>query len=206
MQTQLSTDVRAALEEAAGTLGEALHLWWPTALRPGMTEDDELGHNEVPEATVRMHISAALAKRGLLVYAEVPFEVDGKDGRVDMLAIRGAGPNVELALIELKRFISGEKAGAMAEDWRRLQGARWPAGVEFPQLVDCAAVCRAIVGTTWYEEYASWWADGMVDAPEGSRQKRPFNSLRDAVRGATTFNVPVMESGGIEQVMVVALS
>jgi hypothetical protein len=211
MQGQLSSIVREALEEAALTLGAALDAWWPTTSL-GQNRRDGLTHKEVPEATVRMHISAALVKRGLLVYAEVPF--DGNDNgngnlpRVDMLAIRGSGTNVEIALIELKRFISGEKASAMAADWRRLQAVRWPEGVGFPKLSDCAAVCRAIVGTTWNQRYASWWNSGLVGVPERVREGLHFSDLRNAVRGATTFSVtvPRTKSVDMQQVMVVALS
>jgi len=182
--------------DAAGKIGAATAAHWPTKIwDPNATHS----YTELPEAMVTSYLTVAFAARGFHVYCEVPLELPGANGRVDMVAVGDHGGTRVVVGLEAKRLFAGGGAGSIAQDWTRLSAARWARGVTLPDPRGPGTLfIPAVSATTWKPDIAEWWAAGLR-APPGRRRAPGFGALAYALAGTRCWATTIATSPGGHQ-------
>jgi hypothetical protein len=127
--------------DAAGKIGAATAAHWPTKIwDPNATHS----YTELPEAMVTSYLTVAFAARGFHVYCEVPLELPGANGRVDMVAVGDHGGTRVVVGLEAKRLFAGEgraRSGAAGRP-----GPRGPGSPSEPVVIGCISGVRVRPG------------------------------------------------------------
>ncbi len=157
--------VERIVRRGATYLGEALFNYWPAASPK----------HDMLERNISMHVARAFSENGFQVYTEVPWpDSEEEKKRLDLLAIDPArGIDVR---VEAKRLFDANEIAALKEDLDRMPTFRVNAEAGSTRHFG------VLVGTTWDEEIAQWWA-----AKDG-------RCLREGTHWRALYDHPLLKS------------